>query len=170
MAGIVGAEHGGTGGDPLASVLSLIADKDAFAKRVAELKSAQEQAESVLALVGPANEVLKAREAVKRELDMAKKTLADARSQAAVLVDEARGRAAAIEEEAAEIVARANAQLAVVEATQKEAEQLGLVASQVKAQAEQDIKNAQAVKASYEQQNATLKAVAEQFKAALGGA
>lgn len=187
MSGIVGAEHGGVGGvDAFAATLKLITDKDELERRLAILQQTKEEAAKVVALAGPASEIVQMRQKLGEDLAAAKKELEQARQQAALLVDEARSRAAGITEEAktlveqqkqalsaareqaASIVAEAQRQLAEVEKEREEVRVIGQLAADSKKQAERDIKAAHAIKAEYEQRERTLAAVAEQFRASLG--
>lgn len=189
MSGIVGAEHGGGAGgvDAFAATLKLITDKDELERRLAILQQTKDEAAKVVALAGPASEIVQMRQKLGEDLAAAKKDRDDARQQAAMIVEEARSRAAGITEEAetlveqqkqalsaaraqaAEIVAEAQRQLAEVEKEREEVRVLGQLTADSKKQAERDIKAAQAIKKDFEQRAEALAAVAEQFRSSLGG-
>ena len=100
------------GGQSMAS-LELLANPTALQERIDQLKQAEESANEVLALVGPANEILSMREDIENLKQAAQDALDQAQADADSIVDKAEQDAALIKDraqaEAAQTVEQANA-------------------------------------------------------------
>lgn len=82
------------------SELALLADPAELAKRIAQLESAEEQANGVIALVGPANEILAIRERLSEERAGVEASIEQTKEDAARIVANAQQQAIDIETEA----------------------------------------------------------------------
>lgn len=76
--------------------LALLADPELLKERLAQLAEAEEQANGVLALIGPANEIIAIREQVGNELDEAAKNTEATQIEAEAILQAARENAEAI--------------------------------------------------------------------------
>jgi len=98
---------------PSRSELALLADPRLLAERIAQLEAAEEQANSVLKLIGPANEILEARQGMTKQLDGANEKANFIRNEAQEVLIAANAEAQKIvdtaEEEAKELLILAQA-------------------------------------------------------------
>lgn len=106
---IDGSAIGGT--SQLFDLLKVVADPTTYEAKIAELNALIAKSEAVVQLVGPADEVLAAREEVKADKAEAKEALRVAKAKAADMVREAEEKVQRLEQDAQQ---RANEQLKAV--------------------------------------------------------
>ena len=106
---IDGSVAGGT--NQLLDLLKVVADPAAYEAKIAELNALITKGEATMKLVGPADEILAAREEVKADKAEAKEALRVAKAKAADMVREAEEKVQRLEQDAQQ---RANEQLKAV--------------------------------------------------------
>lgn len=128
------------GGDQALQTLELLANPKRLAEKLNELRSAQEGAQAVIDLAGPASEILKLRQEAAQDRAEAAKALEaanlekdSARASAAATLDQARS-------EAEKLILMAQSEAQTV---QKAAEEQLKAANDLKAAAEDELKAAQ---------------------------
>ncbi len=119
---------GGVGGDAaqVFTLLSVVSNPEVYAEKLKALVEATEANKKIVALVGPASEIMQIRKDIEADKAAAKTALADARKQASATVSDANKKAKAIIVEANlkrdDILADAQAKQAEVEAALTEAQ------------------------------------------------
>lgn len=104
--------------NPLMDLLKVVADPAAYTAKVKELEEATARYQEVVALAGPASEIVAIREQVAADQKEAKASLAAAKAKAAGLIKDAEAKAEALLKDA---TAKANAELAEASEKNKEA-------------------------------------------------
>jgi hypothetical protein len=171
--------------DPLMGALKLLADPVELERRYAALREAEEQANSVIALAGPASQILTMRRQIEEELAAAKAALGDARMQASLLVDTARQKAQEIEAEARakqeendaaivairleeeQALATAKANMAAADSLKKEYLSKLVAVDNAKEQVEAETDALRGARVAFENRLAAMNDVIEQFRSAL---
>jgi cell division septum initiation protein DivIVA len=112
---------GGVGGDAaqVFTLLSVVSNPEVYAEKLKALVEATEANKKIVALVGPASEIMQIRKDIEADKAAAKTGLADARKQASTVVSDANKKAKAILAEASE---KRDSILADAQAKQAEAE------------------------------------------------
>jgi len=92
----------GTGGDSFGAMVALLADPNRLQAKYADLAQRQKAAEDAVALVGPAQDVLRLRDEAQADREAAAALLADANTRATGMVERAAANAAEQERRAEE--------------------------------------------------------------------
>lgn len=172
--------------DPLMATLKLLADPEEMQRRYAALQTAEARAKEVIALVGPAEEIVAMRKQIAEDLEGAKTALGEARMQAGIIVDDARRKVQAIEAEIAEKQKAADADVALYKAEAKAARDAALASQaelkrlqaeyqgkladvdNLKTQLEHEKEALVTSRVAFENRLHSLADIVEQFRGALG--
>lgn len=96
------------GNNPLTDLLKVVANPAAYTDKIAELEAATARYEKMVALAGPASEIVALREQAGKDREAAKEALATAKGKANAMIKDAETKAAGITK-AAEIDAKTRA-------------------------------------------------------------
>lgn len=98
---MIGGNIDGSAGGQLFDLLKVVANPDVYQEKLKALESATAENKKFVELVGKADEIMKLREAAKKDLDDAKAKLESAKQEAAKIVEKAKSDAQSMLDSAA---------------------------------------------------------------------